>query len=79
MEAETRQQDAGDGALLTASNEVGALIIGQCCMPFVADAICSQHESIAMACVASKTIASIEATSLKRHVMFFKEYYGVRT
>ena len=62
--------------MLTASNEVGALIIGQCGTPFLAAAICSQHESNAMACVASKTIASIEATSLKRHVMFFKEYYG---
>jgi cation transport ATPase len=38
--------------------------------------ICHQHEPNADNGIASKTNASAEATSLNRHVMFLKVYYG---
>lgn len=48
-------------------------------MDFVVAAICSQHEPSAVAGVASTIITSIEATSLKRHIMLLKVYYGAMT
>lgn len=77
--AEISQQELLDAVALTASDEGAVPIMAQCGVPFPAGAICSQHELSAIAGVASKTIASTEATSLKRHVMFLKEYYRVRT
>lgn len=55
------------------SDAACALIIAQCGIAFVPAAICSQHESNAKALVASNIIASIEATSLERHVMLLKQ------
>ena len=55
------------------------IIIAQCGMDFVVAAICSQHEPSAVAGVASTIITSIEATSLKRHIMLLKVYYGAMT
>jgi hypothetical protein len=54
---------------------VGAcpLIIGQCGMQCSAGDRCNQHELSAETGIASTTITSVEATSLKRHVIFFLE------
>jgi len=76
LAAVTRQQGTLDSAELTVTDVDCLLIIGQCGVHFFG-VICSQHEPRAMAGVASKIIASIEATSLERHVMVLgKSYWG---
>jgi hypothetical protein len=49
----------------------GPLIIGQWGVQWLAGAMCHQHEASAEAGIASTTITSAEATSLKRHVMIY--------
>jgi hypothetical protein len=54
-----------------------ALIIGQCGVQCSTGVKCNQHAPTADNGIASKIITSAEATSLNRHVMFLKVYYGV--
>jgi hypothetical protein len=54
------------------------LIMGQWGVHFSAAAMCHQHEASAETGIASTSITSAEATSLNRHVMFLKGYYGGR-
>jgi len=48
--------------------------MGQWGLHFSAADMCHQHEVSADIGIASNIIASAEATSLKRHVMFLKVY-----
>jgi hypothetical protein len=69
----TRAIKAGVGL----AADTRALIIGQCGVQCSTGVKCNQHAPTADNGIASKIITSAEATSLNRHVMFLKVYYGV--
>jgi hypothetical protein len=61
------------------TDEAFALIIGQWGVQCSACVMCQQHEVSANVGIASTTMTSTDATSLKRHFMFLKQTNGLDT
>ena len=70
--ADMSQQEACRGAASMLVGEACPLIIGQSDVQCSTVAMCNQHETAAETGIANKTIASVEATSLKSRVIFLQ-------